>query len=479
MRRRGCGQTAAGGCSGMETTQATAGPAQSFGARLLDRLVGASLAGTGAASRATLTVLVLVLTLDWADRNVLGGVAPELRRDLGISNTQLGLLATSFSIVGALATVPVGVLVDRSRRLLLLGGAAVAWSLAMLATGSAQGFAWLFGARLLLGALAATTGPVTPSVVGDLVPERLRARVLALVGSGQLVGTGLGYVVAAAVVAVLDWRWAFWMLAVPGFVLAFVLIRLPEPTRTSPATLAEDGSSDSTAELTLWQATRVVLSIRTNVVVLVAAAVGSLFFAAVGTFAVVFATEQYSISTSEADLGVIALAVGALGGMFGGGRLGDWLVSRGYPTGRLWVASVGLVLATVFGIPALFTTSLVLAAVSVTLAVAALNAATPTLDAVRLDVVPPALRGRAESLRTVTRTMAEGLAPLLIGVLSDHLGGGGHAGLRLAFVIVLPALALNGLLLLLARNSYPRETAAATAPAPPSDDQSDAIAQSP
>lgn len=424
-------------------------------ARLLDRLIGTSLSELPSKGRPMLAALAAVLVVDWADRNVLGGLAPELRRDLGIGNSELGLLSAAFSIVGAVVSLPVGLLVDRVRRLALLSSAVALWSLAVLAAGAAQGFLWLFGARLALGAIAATAGPATPSLVGDLVRNRDRGRVMGFIDGGQLVGTGLGYVLAAFVVAFLSWRWGFWLLAVPGLALAFFLRRLPEPERT--------GASDGHARYSLREmrdAFRIVLTIRTNLIVLMAVSVGNLFFAAVSTFAVVFATQQYGLTTSQADLGVIVIAVGAVAGILGGGRLGDWLMRRNLVTGRLWVGAVGLMTAAVLGTPVLFTHSLVLAGVLVVVGTAALNAATPVMDAVRLDVVAPELRGRAEAVRTVLRAGAEGLAPLAIGVLADHLAGGGHAGLRWALVLVMPALALNGLLLLLATRTYPREAEA-------------------
>jgi MFS family permease len=433
---------------------------QPLAARLFDRAVGTSLAGAPRMRRRTLVVLAGVLVLDWADRNILGGLAPELQRDLHISNSQLGLLAASFSIVGGVASLPLGRLVDRARRLTLLASAVALWSLAMLAVGAAQSFLWLFGARLLLGAIAATAGPATPSLVGDLVPDAQRARVLGFIDSGQLLGTGVGYVLSAFVVAYLSWRWGFWLLAIPGALVVVLLRHTPEPDRTQRRRRRTESYRE---------ALQTVVTIRTNVIVVIAASVGNLFFAAVSTFAVVFATQQYGLTTAQADLGVIVVAVGAVAGILGGGRLGDWLVRRGVQTGRLWVAAVGLPVAAVLGTPVLFLHSLPLAALLITIGTGALNAATPTLDAVRLDVVPPHLRGRAESLRTVIRTLVEGFAPLVIGVLADHLAGGGHAGLRLALLLVMPTLALNGLLLLFAMRSYPREAAAvAGAPAPAS-----------
>lgn len=454
---------------GEMTATVSAAPPESRAAHLFDRVVGVSLPGSPPRTRTTLAVLMVALVLDWADRNVLGGLAPELRADLGISNSQLGLLAAAFSLVGAVASLPVGVLADRHRRLAMLSSAVALWSVAVFAAGAAQSFYWLFGARLALGAIAATAGPTTPSVVGDLVRDRDRGRIMSFVDSGQLLGTGVGYLLSAFVVAFLTWRWGFWFLAVPGVILAVVLRRLPEPARTGESSPARTGYSVRA----LKEAFRTVLSIRTNVIVLAAVSVGNLFFAAVSTFAVVFATAQYGITTPQADLGVLVVAVGAVAGIFAGGRLGDLLMRRGVRAGRLYVASVGLVTAAVFGTPVLFTHSLLLAGVLVVVGTAGLNAATPALDAVRLDVVPPDLRGRAEAVRTVLRAAAEGVAPLLIGVLADHLAGGGHVGLRWALVLVMPALALNGLLLLVAVRTYPKEAAAVTGSASEGSDPGD------
>jgi hypothetical protein len=92
-----------------------------------------------------------------------------------------------------------------------------------------------------------------------------------------------------------------------------------------------------------------------------------------------------------------------------------------------------------------------------------LAGAGPPLDAVRIDVIVPRLRGRAESIRQVLRAFAEGGAPLLIGILADRLAGGGGAGLQLALLIVLPVVVLNGLILLIALRTYQPDVAAAVA----------------
>jgi len=85
------------------------------------------------------------------------------------------------------------------------------------------------------------------------------------------------------------------------------------------------------------------------------------------------------------------------------------------------------------------------------------------LDAVRLDVIVPRLRGRAEAIRQVLRTILEGAAPRLIGVLSGVLAGGGTGGLHDAFLLTLPVLLFSGLVLLIALRTYAPDVAAALA----------------
>jgi hypothetical protein len=81
------------------------------------------------------------------------------------------------------------------------------------------------------------------------------------------------------------------------------------------------------------------------------------------------------------------------------------------------------------------------------------------LEAARIDVVNPQLRGRAESARTLARVVAQSAAPLLFGLMSDQLAGGGADGLRAAFFVFLPLLAVSSVLLAAAAREYPSEVA--------------------
>src|SRR6187200_3598143 len=97
----------------------------------------------------------------------------------------------------------------------------------------------------------------------------------------------------------------------------------------------------------------------------------------------------------------------------------------------------------------------------ISLAVLALAAQNPPLDAARLDIVPALLWGRAEGVRTFLRTVAQAFAPLLFGAVSDHVFGGGRSGLQWTFVVMLLPLLASAYLLFRALRTYPRDVASA------------------
>lgn len=160
--------------------------------------------------------------------------------------------------------------------------------------------------------------------------------------------------------------------------------------------------------MSLADAARYVVRVRTDLIVLVARSIGDFFFQGISTFAVVFATGWYGISQSGADLAILVVGVGAIVGTLLVSRMGDALLRRGSLNSRLWIGGIGYLLATVAAYPAFLTHSLPVALAFFALAAFFLAGAGPPLDAVRIDVLVPELRGRAEAIRQVARTIAEG-----------------------------------------------------------------------
>ncbi len=236
------------------------------------------------------------------------------------------------------------------------------------------------------------------------------------------------------------------------------------------------------AAMGLWAAVRYVLRIRTNVFLIISSALGYFFLAGLQTFAVVFLRGHYGLSQFEATAFVGVGGLGAIAGTLMAGRLADRLVRRGIIDARLTVGAVAFLAAAVFFVPAILSTVALVALPFYVLAGAGLAAPNPAVDSARLDIMPSRLWGRAEAVRTALRTVLQSFAPLLFGLVSQVLGGGGHAGLATgvnaahsavsthgtrglvyAFLIMLVPLAASGLMLLRARRTYPGDVATAAA----------------
>lgn len=465
------------------------------------RWVGHLLGGRGPAR--VVVLLASVLALNSADTGTLGAAAGQLEASLDISHARLGLLATASSGIGAFASVPLGVLADRTDRVRLLVITVALWAAAMVAGALAPGYWWLLGSRLLLGAAVAAAGPVVVSLTGDLIPPKNRATVLGWILTGEIIGAGIGLLIGSEVAAALSWRAAFLLLGIASGVLALAVWRLlPEPARGGAGWLATDGRapgpgrrpdgsgrpvdraqavmadrgvapagdrvvSDDPNRWSLARTARYLLSIPTIRLLILASSIGYFFFAGMRTFIVVFAVRHFGIPQTEFGALVPMVGVAALSGAVLAGRFTDRALARGHTRVRVVVPAFGYVAAALFFVPGVWLTSVPAALPLIALGAGALATANPPLDAARLDIVPGRLWGRAESLRTMLRLAAEAAAPAIFGWLADQLSGpGGRSsgtGLRDAFLIMLVPLAANGLILLAARRDYPVDVATAAA----------------
>ena len=408
----------------------------------------------GGARRArVITVLAAVLGLSGADVATVGASATELRHSLGISDTQIGLLVATTLLVGALATVPFGMLADRVRRTTTLAVAVGLWGAAMAWSAAASDYQMLLAARIFLGVVTAAAGPLIASLVGDYFDGGERGRTWGFILTGELVGVGFGFVVAGDVAA-FSWRAAFVVLALPAFLLAWLVARLPEPKRGG-------GDAGEGAGMSLLAAARHVLRVRTNALLIASSSLGYYFLAGLQTFGAEFAKKQYGVNQAEVNVLVLIVGVGALAGVLAGGAAGDALMRRGWVSARVTVAAVTAVLAAVLFVPAVLSSGAFTALPYLMAAAFMLAGQNPPLDAARLDVMPAQLWGRAEAVRTVVRSLAQAMAPLLFGAMSDHVFGGGRSGLQWTFLVMLLPLAGSAAILWRARATYPGDAAAA------------------
>lgn len=466
----------------------------------------------GPARAWVVALLASALGLSGADFATVSATAGDLTRAFDIGNVEIGLLVSVSSLVAAAATIPVGVLTDRVNRTRLLTISVAFWAAAMLLAATAQSYLWLLLSRAALGAVTATAGPTIASLTGDFFPAAERGRILGFVLGGELVGTGLGFLVSGELAALVGWRVAFGWLAIPAVVLAWQLTRLPEPARGGQSTLsvgqvhipqeAEVGDGEAVRDTgggpapgspggrpdiagraarhagarpnenlvlhadpagrSTWWALRYVLRVRTNVLLIIASALGYFYFAGLRTFVILFATAHYGLAESVVSVLILVIGVGALAGVYLGGRVSDRQVERGRLNARVLIPAGCLLAVVAVFVPTVLTTSIALALPLLTVGAALLGAVNPPVDAARLDIIPPPLWGRAEAVRTVLRTLGEAAAPTLFGLVSAQVFGGPDA-LAYTFLAFLVALLAAALLAMFAPRTYPGDVATASA----------------
>lgn len=412
-------------------------------------------------------VLVGAVALARADAGLVGALAPELRRSLSLDDTQIGLLASLASVTGACSALPGGFLVDRRSRRAVLAAALLVWSLALGVAGLAAGFAVLAAGRLVSGATSSVARPGAVSVIGDGYGLDARTRALARLDATEAAGAAACYLAAAAAVAIGSWRLAFFGLAAAGLLLALGARHLPAARAgAGSADAAGSASASAGASGAAGVAVRsalTVLCIRTNLVALASDSVGNFFYAGATSFGVLMVTERYGLSTATVDAVAPAFGVALIAGILLGGRLGDHLAGSTRGARRLVVAAAGNAAAAAAMLPALLGTSILASAALLALAAGLLGVGRPCLDAVRVDVIPPTWRGRAEAARGLLTLASSAAGPLVFAALASSLGGrAGHgAGLDHAFLIMLVPLAGAGLILLTALRTYERDAGAA------------------
>jgi MFS family permease len=178
---------------------------------------------------------------------------------------------------------------------------------------------------------------------------------------------------------------------------------------------------------------------------------------------------RFQIGQAMATVLISVLGVGALIGVLSSGRIADRLTIQGHISARIVVGGAAFLAAAVFILPTLLADSLLPALVFAFLAGIALGGVNPPLNAARLDIVDSRLWGTAEAVRSTLSSISTGLAPVIFGAVSTALAQGEVApsaasALSHTFLIMLVTLIVAaGLLLCLARRTYPRDVATAMA----------------
>lgn len=202
-----------------------------------------------------LFVLVVVYILNFIDRQILSILAVEIKRDLGLNDSQLGFLGgAAFATFYALFGVPLGRLADRWHRVRLLTIGLALWSAMTAVSGLARNFLTLSLARMGVGIGEATASPTAYSLISDYFPAKKRATALAIYSSGLYLGGGVSLLLGAKIsqgwdaanpgggaFGLVGWQVAFLAVGIPGLLVALWVATLREPRQVAGVNSAADG----------------------------------------------------------------------------------------------------------------------------------------------------------------------------------------------------------------------------------------------
>lgn len=362
-----------------------------------------------------LGVLFAINLLNFYDRQVLGPLIEPIRKEFRLTDTQLGLLGTIFTLLYAIVGVPFGRLADSWSRKKLMALGMIVWSALTAASGLAANYATLVVTRLGVGVGEAVCAPVATSWIGDLFPVTRRSRALAFFMLAVPLGTGLSYMVSGPVAQAFGWRAALWLAAAPVILLAPALFALREP---------RCGASESHLSAGRHIAAWSVVRIPTLWWIIASGALINFNLYALGIFLPAFLIRVHGLTVARSGLW---LGVGhTLAGIFAataGGVIGDWAIRR-RRNGRMLAASAAALAAAPLALWSVMLPrgSWIGVTVLMCAAYGLLNAYYGMVYSSIHDIVAPALRGTAVSVYFMAMYLCgASFGPVITGRLSDVL----------------------------------------------------------
>ncbi|MHA7987405.1 spinster family MFS transporter [Rathayibacter sp. CAU 1779] len=410
-----------------------------------------------------MTLLFIGNTLNFFDRQIPSVVLSEIEKTFHVDDAAAGVLASAFVVVAAIAGIPLGWLADRFPRKAVAGWGLLAWSLftalggffgvfvPVSAIGVGAAFWVFFTSRVGVGIGEAAYSPATGSLISDLYPSERRARANAVFMLGFPVGLLLAFFLTGALAQALgSWQAVFLVSAIPGVIVAILLLLVREPERgaaepvtVAPSTKRKNSFAGIFRVSSVWG--------------LIVAFAGYNFAAyALGTFITVVLQRSYHLDLVPAGaVSGVVLGFSGLIGLLFGGRLLDRAVKRSHAA-RVWLTAFLLIAAAVFSLIGLLAGAgalwqfIVFSFIGYLLGIIYLAASAPIIS----DVIEPAKRSTAIGIVYAIGLLIGGAGgPIVAGAVSDSLGS-----LQAALAIVVPiAFAAAGLGMVLAARTFTRD----------------------
>ncbi|MBK81967.1 MAG: MFS transporter [Gammaproteobacteria bacterium] len=383
-----------------------------------------------------LTMLVIVYVFNFLDRQIVTILAEPIKVDLGLSDTQIGLMTgLAFAVFYTVLGIPLARLADRANRVSIISAALVVWSGMTALCGMAQNFGQMLAARIGVGVGEAGCSPPAHSLIADYFPPEKRASALSIYALGIPIGSILGLLAGGWIAEFYGWRMAFYLVGLPGILLA-VLVKLTirEPIR---------GMSDPTAasgdyqQPPLGSTIRLLVRNRTMLHLAMGGALTSFVGYGLGQWMPAFFIRTHGLGVAEtATYFGLVLGVASAAGTFLGGAIADRLAGwdkRIYA----WLPAAGVLVAFPFFVVALMLNQPYVA-IAIMITPQLLNSLWlgPAFGTIQ-NLAPMRMRALASAvLLFILNIIGLGFGPFLVGVTSDLLVGvAGDESLRYAILI--------------------------------------------
>ena len=407
-------------------------------------------------ARTALALLLGINLFNYIDRQILAAVEPAIRgaffspvdpNAMAISGT----LGSAFLITYMLSAPALGWLADRFSRWIIIGLAVIFWSFATAGSGLAATFAILFLTRVFVGIGEGGYAPAAPTILADLFPIETRGRILAIFCAAIPVGSALGYVIGGAVLSYFTfvpeserWRWAMYVVAIPGLILG-VLCFLQRDPRALDGARPERKRANLRDYLTLARIPSYILN---------CAAQTAMTFAVggVGWWVAAYLKWRGQPASATQFFGAIIVLAGLTSTLLGGWA-GDRLRKR-YPGSYFLVSGFGMILAAPLFIAMLYT-PFPAAWLLMFASVFCMFLNTGPSNTALANVSRPEIRATAFAINIlIIHALGDVLAFPTIGYIA------GHAGWNVAFIFVSAVMLVSGIIWLFAARYLATDTAA-------------------
>jgi MFS family permease len=390
---------------------------------------------TPAARRYALAILTIVYMFNFIDRQILAILMPAIRIEFDVSDTMLGFLAgPAFVIFYVTLGVPIARYADRANRRNLVALALAVWSGMTALSGIAQNIWHLTLARIGVGVGEAGCSPPAHSMIADYYPPERRATAMGIYTLGISAGIALAYLAGGWVAENIGWRETFFIVGVPGVVLAIVVrLTVVEPRRGASESRVDSGRRHRMREVMAFMLRR-----RSALHMGVAAGLSAFVGYAVANWMPSFLNRSFDMGYASIGfwLGIIIGIFGGMGFFFGGyiaDRIGKHIQRRAF-----LFLSIAMLMTAAANAAVFLASSIAWCLALFIVPTVVSNFYLAPVLAQAQSLVSLRMRAVASSLiLLVINTIGLGLGPLITGWLSDRLAPCvGDDSLRYSLLIV-------------------------------------------